>query len=273
MIWNVRASALALACAFASLHATATPVGAVSHLRKSAASFEDVEPPQRATRSAFSFTVDALSPSTQMDTDLLDFLGPYFYFLVTNTGQADTYDMLLGGLDDPINWWPQVCVGNICIPGDSSAHSIPASDADTLGLNVVANTDGFDSMTFTIRSQGNPSLSASFEVTLYAGSATVDVREIEPATGLELRQNTPNPVRAGTSIQFVLPRADAVDLRVFDVTGRAVRVLSAGQWPAGSHAVAWDGRNDAGVAVPAGVYYYRLVTPEGSASRRMTVVR
>jgi hypothetical protein len=27
------------------------------------------------------------------------------------------------------------------------------------------------------------------------------------------------------------------------------------------------------VAVPAGVYYYRLVTPEGSAARRMTVVR
>jgi hypothetical protein len=271
MTWSVRVSTLA--SVLVSLHFAATPASAVSHLKKTAASFEGVEPSQRAARSAFTFTVEALSPSTQMDTDLEDFLGPYFFFLATNTGQADTYDMLLGGLDDPDNWWPQVCVGFVCFPGDSIAHSIPAGEADTLGLNVVANTDGVDSMTFTVRSQGNPSISSTFAVTLYAGSATVDIREIEPSTGLELRQNMPNPVRAATSIRFVLPHPDAVDLRVYDVTGRAVRMLSAGQWPAGSHAVEWDGRNDAGVAVPAGVYYYRLVTPEGSAARRMTVVR
>jgi hypothetical protein len=255
-----------------SLH-LAVPANAVSHLSKSAASIENAEPRLRGGGN-FSFTVEPVSPSTAMDNDLGDFLGPYFYFLVTNTGDADTYDMLLTDLDDPINWWPQVCVGTICIPGDSSSHSIGVAGSDTLGLNVVANTDGVDQMTFTVRSQGNPSLSYSFQVTLYAGNATVDVQEITAlGAGYELRQNSPNPVRAATSIRFAVPHEQSIELQVYDVSGRVVRTLSNGVWPAGSHSLDWDGRNGAGVAVPAGVYFYRLVTAQGSLSKRLTVIR
>jgi len=271
MIRNVRARAVVALCAIASL-AAVNSADAASHLRRSSAKFEEEKPVLRG--GGFSFTMEPASPTTAMDNDLTDFLGPYFYFLVTNTGESDTYDMLLNGLDDPINWWPQVCVGSICIPGDSSAHAIAAASADTLGLNVVANTDGVDTMTFTVRSQGNPALSTTYEVTLYAGTAAVAVQEVGTlGAGWELRQNQPNPVRTATSIGFALPRPGAIDLRVYDVSGRIVRTLSRDAWPAGSHALHWDARNDTGAPVPAGVYFYRLVTEEGTLSRRLTVLR
>jgi len=273
MTRNVRAYAVVAVCLLAVLH-LAAPADAVSHLKRSAAPADRAEGAALRGGGNYSFTMEPISPSTAMDTDLGDFLGPYFYFLVTNTGDADTYDMLITGLDDPATWWPQVCIGTVCIAGDSSSHSLGPGGSDTLGVNVVPNTDGVDTFTFTVRSQGNPSLSQSYDVTLYAGSAAVGVGDVVAlGPGWELRQNTPNPVRAATSIGFAVPREQAVDLRVYDVAGRVVRTLTNDTWPAGFHSVDWDGANDRGVAVPAGVYFYRLVTSEGSLARRLTVLR
>ncbi len=73
-----------------------------------------------------------------------------------------------------------------------------------------------------------------------------------------LEQNYPNPFNPGTKILFALPRASRITLHVFDVTGRQVRKLAEGQFSSGRHQVVWDGRDDAGVPVASGVYFYRL---------------
>jgi hypothetical protein len=41
--------------------------------------------------------------------------------------------------------------------------------------------------------------------------------------------------------------------------------------PAGIHHLAWDGRDDAGRPLSAGVYLYRLVTERGMVTRRMVL--
>jgi flagellar hook assembly protein FlgD len=43
--------------------------------------------------------------------------------------------------------------------------------------------------------------------------------------------------------------------------------------PKGPQQASWDGTDDGGRSVPPGVYFYRLVTPEGSHTRRMVMVR
>jgi len=84
-----------------------------------------------------------------------------------------------------------------------------------------------------------------------------------------LGQNRPNPFGTDTRIAYDLPRSGPVSLRVLDVAGRTVRTLVSGVREAGTHGVAWDGRDAAGAPVAAGVYFYRLQAPGGAETRRM----
>jgi hypothetical protein len=75
---------------------------------------------------------------------------------------------------------------------------------------------------------------------------------------LSLAQNHPNPFKGTTEIQYGLPVAGHVDLTIYDLVGREVRTLVDEQQPSGYHLVQWDGRNNDGLAVPGGLYFYRL---------------
>ncbi len=68
----------------------------------------------------------------------------------------------------------------------------------------------------------------------------------------------PNPCRDGTAIHFSLERPGPVQLAVYDVRGRLVRVLVDGVLAAGLHAAAWEGRRQRGDVVASGVYFLRL---------------
>ena len=94
--------------------------------------------------------------------------------------------------------------------------------------------------------------------------------------GVEFRLDAaaPNPSRGGlVSIGFALGRADRVDLRLFDVSGRMVKTLASGSFNAGPHRFTWDGTSDSGARVQPGVYFYRLVTEEGTLTRSVTLQR
>lgn len=92
--------------------------------------------------------------------------------------------------------------------------------------------------------------------------------------GLRLRPNAPNPFAARTTIVFDLARSERVTLRIYDVTGRRVRTLAAGrELTPGSHALEWNGRDDAGAVLDAGLYFCRLETETASETRRMVFAR
>ncbi len=89
---------------------------------------------------------------------------------------------------------------------------------------------------------------------------------------LALRPAAPNPSRAGTTIRFDLARGADVRAGVFDSQGRRVRGLLDGSWhEAGSHPVAWDGLDDSGAKVRAGVYFVRIQA--GSIVKRTSLIR
>ena len=74
----------------------------------------------------------------------------------------------------------------------------------------------------------------------------------------------PNPFRGAAGLSFTLPVATHVDIGVFDVSGRRLRTLTRQPWGAGRHELRWDGRDDGGQRVGAGLYFLRMQT-EGSA--------
>ena len=83
----------------------------------------------------------------------------------------------------------------------------------------------------------------------------------------------PNPFNPQTEIRFTLPAGGEVKLTVFDVRGRAVRTLVSGTLAAGPHAVAWNGRSDAGRAQPSGVYLALLEAGPVRLTQRLTLVQ
>jgi hypothetical protein len=83
----------------------------------------------------------------------------------------------------------------------------------------------------------------------------------------------PNPFNPATMVRFDLPTTGAVRLEVYDVVGQRVRVLVAGDLPAGVHQVTWDGRSEVGAPVSSGVYLCRLQAGSFTQARRMVLLK
>jgi endonuclease I len=113
-----------------------------------------------------------------------------------------------------------------------------------------------------------------FVSAIYDSNNVTGVHGAEPPRLVMLRAAMPNPFQARTVLVYDLPRRGAVALRIYDVSGRLVRSLESGAvQEAGRHAVEWDGRDDAGTATTAGLYFGRLEAGGESAVRRLVRVR
>ncbi len=73
-----------------------------------------------------------------------------------------------------------------------------------------------------------------------------------------LHQNYPNPFNPETAIRYELPASAQITLKIFDLKGRLVAELEAGQKEAGVHTARWNGRDDLDRPAASGVYFYRL---------------
>jgi uncharacterized membrane protein len=106
----------------------------------------------------------------------------------------------------------------------------------------------------------------AFRITM---PSTAAVTPGSPVTRIELSAPSPNPSSSATRMEFALPAAASVDLSVYDASGRRVASLVHDDLSAGRHSVTWNGRESGGRQVAAGLYFARLVTPQGSAMRRI----
>lgn len=144
----------------------------------------------------------------------------------------------------------------------------------TVGIQDHTRTTGLTYAFGNRYAAGAPTIAANRAITFRPILAeNPDTVDVPPAAALALAQNHPNPFNPQTTITFSLPRAQDVSLRVYDVQGRCVATLAHGERAAGAHQVAWQGRDDRGLAVPSGTYIYRLVTEDGVLVRKMLLMK
>jgi hypothetical protein len=101
---------------------------------------------------------------------------------------------------------------------------------------------------------------------------TLDVPATYPSSRVEMA-SYPNPTVGATSVHFVLPADERVELVLFDVTGRQVKHLAAGTYSAGPHDVVWDGRDASGRTAAPGVYLARLKGTHTSATQHLVLIQ
>jgi photosystem II stability/assembly factor-like uncharacterized protein len=78
----------------------------------------------------------------------------------------------------------------------------------------------------------------------------------------------PNPFNPTATISFSLPAAQLVQIRVMDVLGRTVQEALLGKMTAGAHDIRFDGS-----ALPSGLYFATLETPQARLSQKMLLVK
>lgn len=88
-------------------------------------------------------------------------------------------------------------------------------------------------------------------------------------TKFELEQSYPNPFSSSTAIPYNLNEEADVQVTIYDILGREVRVFNAGLQNIGSHNLLWDGKNNFGQRVTSGVYLYRLQADGESQVKKM----
>jgi len=87
-----------------------------------------------------------------------------------------------------------------------------------------------------------------------------------------LSGNIPNPFNPVTSIRFDVARESMINISVYDITGRLVKVLVNRRFEAGSYQAVWDGRNGRGANVSSGIYLCRMTGGEGFVKTRKMVL-
>ncbi len=117
----------------------------------------------------------------------------------------------------------------------------------------------FNSGVFIMNERIDPKILVRSTKILIERGLSGEIRVLEDAgsrnTGdLQLYPNFPDPFREWTSIQYFLPRACRVQIKIFDPRGEAIRFLVDRPEASGLRTVVWDGKDEYGRSVPGGTY-------------------
>jgi hypothetical protein len=115
-------------------------------------------------------------------------------------------------------------------------------------------------------------------VAMAYGSAAVNVTQSAVADGgpvqeFALGRARPNPFSETTRIAYTVPASGRARLAVFDLTGRRVRVLVDERAEPGVYESRWDGRDERGLEMPAGIYFLRFTAGDQARSARIVYIR
>ncbi len=177
--------------------------------------------------------------------------------------------------------------GTIFTKEESEAIDLLAIYAATLGEDAIKALTGYDItlspevLTDFLRDYAIPSVEEDYSTEV---SATLDYLEEQflpmgikeeksYMTVCLYSQNYPNPFNPTTTIEFTLPETGFVDFVTYNLTGQKVRELVSGTMSEGVHSVVWDGRDDSGLRVSAGVYLTRLKMGNVVKTGRMMLVK
>lgn len=164
--------------------------------------------------------------------------------------------------------YPEDVLGILSVNGKrqllrlSNTGSIRNWESDTLEITLEPGFTNF----IHFRSYGND-FGMLDEVTIVP-QFKVDVESSDELAGsipkdYQLQQNYPNPFNGTTQIEYSLKEKCNVTIKVFNYLGQHVATLVNETREAKKYTVRWNGRNDAGLPVTSGLYFYKISTSTG----------
>jgi len=156
----------------------------------------------------------------------------------------------------------------------SGTHNVLADDGSFTSGNPAPATWEY-TFTFTAAGSnpyycephGGPGGSGMSGVIVVQNPVGVDDEELL-ANQFELKQNYPNPFNPSTRINFSVPDASFIILKVYDILGNEVAVLVNEQKQAGNYQIDFDASELTG-----GVYFYQLTTNSFVDTKKMILMK
>lgn len=150
--------------------------------------------------------------------------------------------------------------------------SVAGTVASWIDYGITTAGGGPDSLQYKIQARDTQSKFSVFSDVVsirwfQQGNKARFVLSETPAT-YALTQNHPNPFNPETIIRYGVAWPTHVSLRIFDVLGREVMALVNEEQSAGWYEVPLDAS-----VLPSGLYFYRLQTPQYTATRKMLLIK
>jgi len=162
----------------------------------------------------------------------------------------------------------------VCAGGAMAALVLPAQVVSSGGRSIANSTQQLNGSIGQGAAGPVSGLSFAMEIGFWQNYvAGVSAAPEVPASIWSLHQNHPNPFNPATTISFSLPSASRVRLDVYSLRGQRIRSLIDESRGAGSHKALWDGRDTHGRRVASGTYFARLVTDEGTLTKKMMLIK
>jgi agmatine/peptidylarginine deiminase len=170
-----------------------------------------------------------------------------------------------------IDYW-----GDFWYVKDAPVVSLPYNlvPGDSIPMTILVNLPvGSHLMTFMIDTMYITSSIRTYPIIIMINDSLFT--GIKPSTipaGVISVASYPNPFRETTRITYRLPCSGNISLQVFDIHGTLIRTLKEG-YSELTGSTEWDGCSELGMAMPSGVYYYRLCLNGQMATNRMILIR
>jgi len=88
-----------------------------------------------------------------------------------------------------------------------------------------------------------------------------------------LSEAYPNPFNPETNIKFNIAKSGTVRLVVYNILGQKVRTLLNDEVTAGQYTAKWDGRDEYGMSVSSGVYFFQLESGSFNMTKKMVLMK
>ncbi|MDZ4804944.1 MAG: CAP domain-containing protein [Candidatus Eisenbacteria bacterium] len=188
-----------------------------------------------------------------------------FTMTTTNTGASNVTNLTISN-PLPAGLTFQSASATVSGVGNTITRTVPTlalGASDVVEITLLAGAAGV--LVVPVDAQAgeyDPNMannSASLPLGITASQTGVPGDDLDAGRpALSLRPNQPNPFASATRLSWSQPEGGRVLLTIHDAAGRRVTTLVATPFPAGDHAIFWNGNDDDGHAAAAGLYFSRL---------------
>ena len=206
----------------------------------------------------------------------------YMYNLAPYIGDATSFKVAFQYHDCGGEWGYGVAIDNIAIkegddftwltvsPYKGTAVAIGnLNDSISVQIGVYGTDDNFTIAEDIVVASDNTELTVQIGVGV---EVAIDESGLTPFE-FALHQNYPNPFNPETNIQFDVAENSDVNVSIFNIMGQKVATLVNGNMDAGIYHIKWNGLSDKGIALPSGMYFYKMKSLEYQSVKKLVLVK
>jgi hypothetical protein len=172
-------------------------------------------------------------------------------------GDVESISPIFTITDSPVSW----------LTIENTSGTIPAGEVQNNPFTIT--TAGLEPATYVAVIKVITSIGQLLNIPI-----TLEVYStIPPSQEYILKQNFPNPFNPFTKIEYDVPVASNVTIKVFNIRGQFVKKLIDEPKEPGSYETYWDGTDNRNRKVSSGIYFYQLNSGSSKKAKKMMLVK